>query len=336
MEIMKTVNKKHPLHGKIMAMLWLVLILAVTGCGRNTSENEAERTGTFFNTAISLKIYDEKAEALMDACFDMAEEMENIFSAQKEGSELYELNHRTEQTVTVSDDLAACLSAGLAFGELSEGAFDITILPVRNLWDFESGEGKVPDEKELEKALEAVDYTKVHIDGNVVSFDSEETMIDLGGIAKGYISGKMKAYLADEGCQSALINLGGNVSTLGTKPDGSQWTVGVQEPFSDRGELLETVEAENDECVISSGIYERYFEEDGVLYHHILDARTGYPVETQLNQVTLVGMEDMALDALSTICILEGREKAEEILKAYDPEIKALFTDTKNQIEWMD
>ncbi len=323
-----------PFRFAVMAFFISAGMIFSAGCGK-TTDNMAERSGTFFNTSISIRVYDDNGEALLDGCFEIAEEMENTFSAQKEGSELYEVNHRSSQTVTVSDDLAECISEGLHFGEISDGAFDITIYPVRELWDFESGTAIVPDESAIEEALTKVDYTKIHIEGNTLTFDSEDTMIDLGAIAKGYISAKLKNYLSENGCTSALINLGGNVSTLGTKPDGSKWTVGVQEPFSDRGEILTTVESE-DNCVISSGIYERYFEVDGKMYHHILDPQTGYPAETELNQVTLVGTDDTACDALSTICMLEGKEKAAEIIKEYYPDIQVLFTDKDNNIEWME
>lgn len=316
--------------------LGLIPVLAVgslSGCGTKDSQS-AERTGSFFNTVISIKIYDKDAEALMDGCFQLASEMEGIFSAQDSESELYSLNHRTSSVVTVSDDLADCLSEGLYFGEISDGAFDITIYPVRRLWDFENGTEVVPDEASIREAVQQVDASKVHLNGNEVTFDSPDTMIDLGGIAKGYISSKMKAYLKENGCQSALINLGGNVSTLGRKPDGSEWSVGIQKPFSDRGELLMTVTS-SDSCVISSGIYERYFERGGRLYHHILDPRTGYPADTDLNQVTLIGDDDAACDALSTITMLVGREKAEEIIRTCYPELQVYFTDSENHIEKM-
>jgi len=306
-----------------------------TGAEKGSDGNGTffRESGTYFNTVIDIKIYGDDAEAALDGCFAICDEMEEVLSAQLEGSELYRLNHRTEQTVEVSEDLAECIGRGLAFGEKSDGAFDITILPLRNLWNFEGEDPKVPDEEDIRAELAKVDYTKVHLTDRKVTFDSPETMIDLGGIAKGYISAKLKSYLTVQGITSALINLGGNVSTLGTKPDGSDWTVGIQKPFSDRGEVLTTVESANN-SVISSGIYERYFEENGVLYHHILDTKTGYPVETNLNQVTIIGTDDADGDALATICVALGTDRAKKFLAEQYPDVKALFTDSENNTEW--
>jgi thiamine biosynthesis lipoprotein len=158
-------------------------------------------------------------------------------------------------------------------------------------------------------------------------------MIDLGGIAKGYISEQLKSYLREEGCSSAMINLGGNVSSLGTKPGGAPWIVGIQKPFSDRGEILTTVES-TDNAVISSGIYERYFRANGKFYHHILDPQTGYPAETDLNQVTIIGEDDAACDALATIGIILGREKTKKLAEKLDAPVKILFTGRNNELEW--
>lgn len=309
--------------------------IVMTGTG--AADDPVEWAGTYFDTAISLMIYGDDAQAWMKSAVSICRRMENTLSAQKETAELYQVNHRHEQTVEVSDDLAACIREGLKYSEMSDGAFDITILPVKELWDFESGdhEGKVPDDEDIREQLKKVDYTQVHLDGNQLSFDSSDTMIDLGGIAKGYISGKLKDYLKKEGCTSALINLGGNISTIGTKPDGSAWNVGIQKPFDSRGEVLTTVRV-SDESVISSGIYERYFKSGGKLYHHILDPRTGKPAETDLDQVTVVGEDDAAGDALATIGIVLGKEKTEQFLSDHGlaDSVRVLFTDRNLDYTW--
>ncbi|MCC6094512.1 MAG: FAD:protein FMN transferase [Eubacterium sp.] len=293
----------------------------------------AEDAGTYFDTVIDIRVYGADAKKLLKGCFSICEDMENTLSAQKESSELYHLNHRSTDSVTVSDDLSECIRQGLAYGAMSDGAFDITIYPVKELWDFEGDTDNpvIPDDESIQKALQKVDYTKVHVNGNTVTFDSPDTMIDLGGIAKGYISLKLKNYLKENGCTSAMINLGGNVSVLGAKPDGSPFVVGIQKPFADRGEVLTTVDAE-DESVISSGVYERYFKKNGKLYHHILDPKTGYPADTSLNQATVIGSDDVLGDALSTICILLGEEKAEKLIRDNNLAVTVLFTDTDNQV----
>jgi thiamine biosynthesis lipoprotein len=308
---------------------------AMTGTGAD--DDPVEWTGMYFDTSISIRLYGDDAREWMEGAVEYCAKMENTLSAQKETSELYKVNHRTEQTVTVSDELAECISEGLKYSEMSDGAFDITILPVKDLWDFESEDhtGEVPDDNAIQEELKKVDYTKVHLDGNTLTFDSADTMIDLGGIAKGYISAKLKEYLVDQGCMSGLINLGGNVSVIGSKPDGSDWTVGIQTPFDDRGTVLTTVSV-SDTSVISSGIYERYFEVDGTIYHHILDPRTGYPAETDLNQVTVIGDDDVAGDALATIGIVLGKDGMEQFLEenGLDQTEQVIFTDRDNEVSY--
>ena len=307
-------------------------LLPAAGCASRTPR-EASGTGMYFDTVVDIRIVDRRADVLLQECFDLCRDAELVLSAHDEDSELYRLNHRTEQEAEVSQELAGCIAQGLAYGELTDGAFDITVLPLRELWDFESEDPKVPNEEDIQAALKHVDYRAVSVDGTTVSFSDPETQIDLGGIAKGYISARLKGFLEEEGCTCALINLGGNVSALGTKPDGSRWVVGIQEPFADRGTVLETVEIDHG-CVISSGTYERCFEENGRLYHHILDLTTGCPAETDLQQATVIGEDDVFCDAFSTTCILLGREKAEQLAAESGKEIRILFVDGEGNRNW--
>ena len=367
-------RKEMPRRAALQRCGWLVLILICILCGcsagtkqKRAGENESSGTGVYFDTVVDVRIFGENADELLQGCFDLCEEAEKTLSAHRDDSELYRLNHRLEQaeneqaeneqdeneqavskqvegiqeegsrtepqSFEVSEELASCIGRGLEYAELSGGKFDITILPLRELWDFESEDASVPAPEEIEQALAKVDYRKVHVDGTTVTFDDPETQIDLGGIAKGYISAKLKNWLKEQGCTSALINLGGNVSVLGTKPDGSSWNVGIQEPFADRGTVFETVEIDSG-CVISSGTYERYFEQDGTLYHHILDPETGCPVITDLQQASVVGEDDVLCDAFSTICILEGREEAERIAGENGLDVKIFFVGDNHRGIW--
>ncbi len=298
----------------------LFLLLFMTAAGAEA----AERSGFFFDTTVDIRVNAKNGEALLDRCFDLCRRLELVFSAEDEDSELYAVNHRTSRTLTVSDDLRDCLAAALKYCELTDGRFDITIYPVSSLWDFHAESPSVPDAEEIASALEKVDYWKVHLEGNELTFDSDDTMIDLGGIAKGYISAALCRLLREEGCTSALVNLGGNVSALGFKKGKKPWKVGIQKPFAGRGELLTVVDAA-DCCVITSGTYERYFEQDGVSYHHIIDPRTGYPSETDVTQVTLIGTDDAACDALATCVILTGTEEAGPLLEAAGVEAELYY-----------
>lgn len=306
------------------------IILCLAGCGKPQS---CEVTGYYFDTNVTVKVNGSDSEALADKSLELCGKLEKEFSPTEADSELYKINHRRSQTVTVSDDMAACLSEGLKWSKLSDGAFDVTIRPVSELWDFHAETPKLPQEAAIKEALDKVDYRKVHLNGNQLTFESPDTQIDLGGIAKGYASGRIKKMLKQNGADSALINLGGNVSTLGRRADGTDWKIGIQKPFAERGEILTSVET-SDSCVISSGIYERYFKINGQLYHHIIDPRTGYPVKTQLNQASVIGTDDTVCDALSTICILEGTEKAEQLVKTQALNVHILFADRSNSMTW--
>ncbi|MCR5748321.1 MAG: FAD:protein FMN transferase [Lachnospiraceae bacterium] len=311
-------------------------VVSLTGCGTfdiggdDLKVSYASDTRLFFDTQVSISIYDDNAEELLQGCFNICGDMEKTLSAQKKESELYRINHRDIQETEISDTLSECIKAGLFAGEISDGEFDITILPVSSLWDFRTGKGRVPDPSKIKAALKHVDQKKIALSGNRLSFDDKEARIDLGATAKGYISGRLKEYLKEAGCDGAVINLGGNVSTLGSK-GGEKFKVGIQKPFDDRGEILATVSI-GEGCMISSGTYERYFEQDGKIYHHILSAKTGYPAETGLTQVTVIGKDDTLCDTLSTVFMLTGRNKAEKIIEEEGYDIQVIFVDTDNNM----
>lgn len=295
--------------------MFLVLFLMTSCAGEKESKTEmCSRSGFYFDTNITIKVYDEQGEALLKKCFSLCNELEHTFSRTLEDSELYQVNHRTSDEVEISDHLASVIALGLEYGEKTDGAFDITICPVADLWDFKSENSQVPAQEDIDTALEKVDYRKVHLDGNTLTFDSEDTMIDLGAIAKGYAADQIKELLLGEGVESAVINLGGNVQTIGSKPDGTPWNVGIQKPFSPSGETLTVVEVA-DQSVVCTGTYERYFELDGVKYHHVLNPKTGYPVETDLDQITIVCDNSALADVLSTSCLLLGEEQASVLLE---------------------
>ena len=307
---------------------------SLTGADRSGSES-AEKDGFFFDTTVDIIVNGENAGDLADAAIELCKKMELVFSATNKNSELYQVNHRSGNSVSVSDDLRDCLEKALFYCELSGGHFDVTIFPVSSLWDFHTtSDPQLPEVDEIVKQLKKVDYTKVHLDGNTLTFDSEDTMIDLGAIAKGYISKKIADFLIDEGCSSALINLGGNVHALGSKTSGTAWKVGIQKPFAERGVLLDVIDV-TDQCVITSGTYERYFTVDGRQYHHILDALTGWPAETGLSQVTVIGDDDAACDAIATIALAAGKEMALEAVKTAGLSVRMFGVDENGELsEW--
>lgn len=312
----------------ILPRLILIITLALscivwTGCARNTTP--ISRTDFYFDTVIQITLYDTEDESVLDGCFALAEKYENLFSATKEGSDVWNINHGNGKTVTVSEETAALLVTAADCANTTEGAIDPTIRPVSALWNFGSdSEPHVPEDAAIKEALSHVSYENIRFGTalsdetgepvyRTVTLADPEAAIDLGFIAKGYIADKMKEYLLSQGVKSACISLGGNVLAIGEKPDGSPFRIGIQEPFAESGKSLDTVEI-RDTSVVTSGIYERCFYENDVLYHHVLDTATGYPVENELAGVTIICPSSVKADALSTACLCLGLEKGRQFL----------------------
>lgn len=319
----------------ILCTVLVCPMLLFTGCG-NITDADTSTTGNQpisissikLNTAVQITIYDSQDKALLDDCLALCDKYELIFSRTNEKSELYKLNHRkdvsdgdfstdgqttpypvsgTADTWHISEDLASLLSQGLSITRESDGAFDIAIAPLTSLWDFTAEDPKVPDDAAIQKALPLCSSDGVTIDGQDITLPSDDIQFDVGAIAKGYIADRMKDLLVKKGVKSAIINLGGNVLCIGSKPDGTPFKVGIQKPFADRNET-EAVMDITGKSVVSSGIYERCFKQGGKLYHHILNPQTGYPYDNGLISVTIISDQSVDGDALSTTCFALGLE----------------------------
>lgn len=319
----------------ILCTVLVCPMLLFTGCG-NITDADTSTTGNQpisissikLNTAVQITIYDSQDKALLDDCLALCDKYELIFSRTNEKSELYKLNHRkdvsdgdfgtdgpttpypvsgTADTWHISEDLAALLSEGLDITRESDGAFDIAIAPLTSLWDFTAEDPEVPDDAAIQKALPLCSSDGVTIDGEDITLLSDDIQFDVGAIAKGYIADRLKDFLIKKGVKSAIINLGGNVLCIGSKPDGTPFKIGIQKPFADRNET-EAVMDITGKSVVSSGIYERCFKQDGKLYHHILNPQTGYPYDNGLISVTIISDQSVDGDALSTTCFALGLE----------------------------
>ena len=206
----------------------------------------------------------------------------------------------------------------------TKGAFDITIYPVMELWGFTTRNYRVPESSEIADVLKHVSYTNVEVNGQQVTL-SDGASIDLGGIAKGYTSSRVIQIMKDCGIEHAIINLGGNVQVLGRKSDGSDWRVAIQNPDSESSYL--GVLSTADKAVITSGGYERYFEQDGQVYHHIIDPQTGYPSESDLTSVTIVCSDGTTADALSTALFVMGLDGAKELYRSGSLDFEMILYD---------
>ena len=308
---------------KYFVKLLLICMVSciLSGCNFKAQE-PISKTGFYFDTVISITIYDSNDETLLEQCFTHCEELENLLSRTIPTSDISRINSAAGASVTVSDTTIELLKQGIYYGEMTGGAFDITIAPLSDVWNFKENTGTLPTDHAVTEALSHVSYKTIQIDGNTVTLTDPETAIDLGGIAKGYIADVLKEFLKSKGVKSALIDLGGNILTLGTKPDGTAFQIGIKKPF-DTKEVITSVSA-SDLSVVTSGSYERYFEVDDVKYHHILDTENGYPASTGLLSVTILSEKSIDGDALSTSCFALGLEKGRSLIDSLEG-IDAIF-----------
>lgn len=306
-------------------LLFLLILLScifIGGCTNNNAE-PISKSGIAFDTFVTITIYDSQDEAILEHCFDLCSKYENLFSRTLESSEISKINSGTSTSIMVSDETAEIIQKGIEYGNLSDGSFDITIGSISTLWDFKSDSPSLPDDALIKEALSSVNYKNVEVHDNTITLKNSETKIDLGGIAKGYIADKLKEYLISQGVEHALISLGGNILAIGGKLDGSDYTIGIQKPFDDKNSTIAAVKI-SDKSVVSSGIYERYFEINGKKYHHILDPSTGYPYENNLYEVTIISEKSIDGDCLSTTCFALGLEKGLDLIESMD-DVEAIF-----------
>lgn len=315
----------------IRILLYLLLstlqLLFLSGCNRSQAQDITNSTDVEYitksdfllNTVVTINLYDKREEDILDGCFDLIKKYELIYSRTNENSELYRLNHRAlpekDGSYMISEELSDIISYGLSYGRISGGLFDITIGSVSSLWDFKQATPELPNFSELLKALKSVNYKYLQLNNNLLTFTTEAVQLDLGAIAKGYIADRVKEYLLYRGVSSAMINLGGNVLCIGEKPNGTPFHVGIQKPFADQNETVAILDV-RDMSVVSSGVYERYFEIDGVRYHHLLNPDTGYPVNNELASVTIISKQSMDGDGLSTSCFALGLDRGLELVES--------------------
>lgn len=310
----------------------LLLSCFLCGCGSDKKDSPITRSGFALDTFITISIYNNEDTALLDECFAICDAYEKQLSRTIADSDIGRINAAGGQPVHVSAETIDLLQKGIDYGELSDGRFDITIAPASGLWDFTSGHPALPNDSAIQAALPLISYRNIVLDkeAQTVTLTNAGSSIDLGGIAKGYIADRIKDYLIAKGVTSAIIDLGGNILTVGSKPDDSGFLIGIKEPFSETGDVLTGVLV-RDKSVVTSGTYQRCFRIDGVLYHHILDPETGYPADTDLSSITIISDGSADGDALSTICILLGLKDGLAFIESL-PNVEAVFVTKDNEL----
>ena len=315
--------------GRVVGVAALVaLLLLLAGCSNTPSEPET-RTRLVLGTTVTIRIYEGAKDRAFERAFDRVEQIEARMStstADYSSTELLEVNRAAgEKPVRVSEDTFYVVQRALEYSRMTDGAFDVSIGPLVDLWGIGTEYAGVPEQEEIERLLEKVDYTSVELDpdNQTIYLPVEGMGLDVGGIAKGYAAEEVARILREEGIEHALLDFGGNILAMGHKPDGSKWKIGIQNPQEQRGEFLGVVE-DDAMTVVTSGDYERYFEKDGTRYHHIIDARTGYPARTGLSSVTIVSEDSTEADALSTAVYVMGVERGSKLIESLDG-IEAAF-----------
>ncbi len=295
--------------------------------------NTYSKTDFAMDTVVSETLYTTGEDITADVITALKDVEKNWISWTEEGSQIYEINQNAGSTTTVSDETAGYLKQVLDLSEASGGAMDPTMGKVIRLWDIDGENPHVPAEDDLKSLLADVGYDKVILNGNDVTMP-EGVTLDLGAAGKGIGCDAAKKILdADKDVSGMILNLGGSsVMSYGSKPDGSAWQVAVTDPRDTEGDYLGVVTLNGTEFLSTSGDYEKYFIEDGIRYHHILDPSTGHPARSGLTSVTVVCDDGLDADGLSTACFVLGKDKAEELLKKYNAD--GLFVDDSGHV-WL-
>lgn len=326
---------------KIWGLLFSGFILVLlTGC--NLMADEAtlletpyDQTEFLMGTYVSLRVYDEGKEYVLEEAFDRVEALADKITVNEPGSEMDAVNDAAgEEAMAVSEDVFPLIALAAEYSAIENSGFDYTIGPVTDLWRIGFDDARVPESEEIEAVLPLVDHSKVELDSeNRTVFLMEDGMkLDLGAIAKGYIADEVKNVFQENDVTTAIIDLGGNVVVMGDSPnrDTGGFNVGVQDPFDNRGSYVAALNLQN-QSIVTSGIYERYIEKDGEIYHHLMNPETGYPFENNLASVTIISDHSIDGDALSTAVFGLGLEEGLAYINDSE-DVEGIFITKDNDI----
>ena len=325
----------------IILFLVLILVFTVSACQsqekvktqkskKNNKVTKETASEFLMDTIVDMQVYGKNAEDIINKSFARMREIENEMSKNISKSEVSKINkNAANEWVQVSKNTFKVIEKAVDYAELTNGKFDPTIGPLVQLWGIGTDEAKVPEKNEIKQKKELVNYKNLKLDKDnySIKFEKKNMQIDLGGIAKGYAADEVRDIVKKAGIESAYVNLGGNVLVIGGKEDGTSWKIGIQDPREARGSVMASLEIK-DKTVVTSGNYERYFREDGILYHHILNPETGRPTRNNLLSVSIISKDSFEADVISTSAFILGRKAAYKFIKNKD-DIEAIFV-TKN------
>ncbi len=319
---------------RILIISVIISLILMSSCSSHPSlyitDNNGMKTTSFMamDTIMSFSIIDRNAGKKLQKAYEMVIAFDEAFSTHIQDSEAAQINNKAVNGVLISDELLEQIQTAIKVSKMTDGAFDITVFPLVKLWGFYDGNYTVPIENSVFETLNQIGYEKIRLEKNMLYLE-KGTQIDLGAIAKGYTGQKTAELLMDFKVSSGILSLGGNMQLFGLKPDGSLWNIAIQDP-KDESKTIGIIPS-TDCSIITSGSYQRYFEQSGYIYHHILDPHTGYPADSGLVSVTVIADDGTYADALSTGLFVTGLEKAIEIWKEYQ-DFEAVFVTEDNYI----
>ena len=330
-------KKLSPLSSLIFLLLLAVLLVGCTNIAETQEIKPVSKTAFLMGTIVKITIYDQvkEAESIFQKVFARISDIEDRMTINKgtEKSEIIQLNKKAGKEYSkLSPDTFYVLEKGKYYSEISNGKYDITIGPLVKLWNIGTEEARLPEEIELNNTMPLVNYKNLILDKENLSAELKipGMIVDLGSIAKGYAADEAAKILEQAGIEHAIINLGGNILTLNTKPDSTYWRLGLQDPLKPRGDYMGIIML-NDQALVSSGIYERYFELNGKRYHHILNPKTGYPEENSILSVSIITKDSIDADGLSTAIFLLGLEEGMQIIEDL-PNTEAIFITSDKKV----
>ncbi|MEG0181120.1 MAG: FAD:protein FMN transferase [Peptostreptococcaceae bacterium] len=321
---------------KLIFYIAIIILLAVSiffifSKKVNTYTKTMYYLGTVNEVTLYTKSGEKKAEEILSKCEEMVKDIDNKMNPSTLSSDIYKINENAGKSFTkVSKDTFDVIKTSIHFSHVSGGNFDVSIGSLVQLWNIGNEKAKVPTQSEINTVLPTINYKNIVLDDKNTSImlKHKGTKLDLGGIAKGYAADKVVSYLKEQKIEGAIVNLGGNIYTLGTKDGKNKFNIGIQDPTKPRGNSIGSLSTTNN-SVVTSGIYERYIEKNGKIYHHILSPKTGYPVENELSSVTIISDNSMYCDALSTTTFSLGTKEGLKLIESM-PNTEAIFI-TKNK-----
>lgn len=305
--------------------LLIVLVLILGLWVKNGRETGYEKTEYLFDTVCTVTVYGKEKKAAADGVFKRLAEIHTLTDLYDPKSDVSRINAaKANESVAVNEAITDIISRAYEISDCTNGEFDITIAAVSQLWNFKAENPSLPKKEDIEKALESVGYKNIAVDKNKSEVTKKITgaMIDLGGAAKGYAGDEAAKVLEEYDISGAIIDLGGNVVCKGENPKSKngKWRIGLQKPFAANGEYSQTIEIASG-AVVTSGTYQRSFRLDGMLYHHLLSPKTGFPENASYNSATVISESSLTADLLSTACFLIGEQEGAALAKKYNAEV---------------